>query len=352
MIATRARVSVAFLLAVVALQGSTLEASATAPTVAILPPQDRAGDTAAVATMDRALREALRAYGSVLGSDVTRDALRRLRLRDSGAASPDVLQSLGQDLGAEWLVSTIVHEANPELYPQVTLSVRVYSGETGETVWAGFAGASGLDGRQVLGLGLVEDLAPLVEAVTGALCDEFVLADSDSIEVSALARVGRVALVPLSAPTLAGGTRTAEMVTEAVRARLSASGAELVSPGRTHQAIRRHQDGRWGGITDAARSELREQDAADLVITGAVEGYEVGGGTLAPRPRVAVALRLVDAATGRILWTAWRERDEVKRRLFGLGQSRSAGDAAARVVADLVARLDEESGPLLAVNGR
>jgi hypothetical protein len=39
-----------------------------------------------------------------------------------------------------------------------------------------------------------------------------------------------------------------------------------------------------------------------------VETYDLGGGESEPEPVVAIALRLLDASTGRIRWTGSSER--------------------------------------------
>ena len=311
--------------------------------IAVLPPQDRVGSGPAVEAMSRTLDAELGRYGRVLAPGPTRDALRRLRLRNRDAAPQEQLQRLGKELGAGWLVSATVHDASGELYPNITLSVRVYSGATGEALWAGFAGGSGLDGPRILGLGVLEDLEPLVTAVTRKLLASLP-AQTPAIEATpgAPRSTGRVALVPLSASTVATATRSAETVTEAVRARLLRSGIPLVSAGRVQESIRRYQDGRWGGITREARIDLHDEAGARFVLTGAVEAYDVPGGTLAPRPRVVVAMRLLDAGSGRIVWMDSQEQDEAGPRLFGIGRARSAGEAASRAVETLLARLDDE----------
>jgi len=281
--------------------------------VALLPVQDRAGDQRAALAVEHALRRELALSTRVLDAEGTRDALRRLRMRNANDAPPEALQRVAGELGADWLVAATLHEAGRRGVPSLTVSVRVYRGAGGELFWAGFRGASGLDSRTVLGLGAiytVERLAiPVVERLGKDVAQALDAARGPVAAADpAAAALGSVAVVPLAGLTARDATRNAETVTEAVRAALLQVGAASVSPGCTNEVLRRERLVGWGGIDASARLALRDRCGADAILTGSVELYDMGGAENEPEPRAAIALRLVDAATGRIVWTAAQER--------------------------------------------
>jgi len=317
--------------------------------IALFPTQNRAGDSAAVAVVDQTLRDELSRLGRLIGPEQTRDALRRLRIRNGDRAAPALLQQLGEELAADWLVLATFHDADRRLVPRLTVSARVYAQATGELVWVGFQGGSGIDGRKLLGLGAIQELEGLVPVVVRKLLRNLpgdpreVKATSSGRQRFSGSGLGKVAVVPLAGATARRGTPNAETVTEAMRARLFADGVDLVSPNTSYEALRRLQGGQWGGVTAVTRTALHETAGADTILTGAVEAYAVGGSELEPEPRVAIAMRLLDAATGDILWTGWLERSGWDRGgPFGLGRIYSRGALTENIVETLAQRLDRE----------
>ncbi len=322
-------------------------AAADARAVALFPVQDRAGDPAAAAAVGEALRSELGRLGRLVGPGETRDALRRLRIRNGDRITPQLLRQLGRELAADWLASATLHEADRSLVPGLTLSVRLYSSETGELVFSGFRGESGLDRRKLLGLGVIagiEDLTPLV--ARDLLRDLPLVADGAGAarpREPRRSRLGTVAVVPFTGSTAFQPTLSAEAVTEAVHARLFADGVSVVSPNRLYDVLRRLQGGQWGGVTSQTLAALERTASADTILTGTVETWDLGGGEAEPEPEVAVALRLLEASTGRILWTGASERRGWDGQgLFRRGRVHSRGALTARVIEDLARRLDRD----------
>jgi hypothetical protein len=90
--------------------------------IAVFPTQNRAGDTSAAGTVEEALRVELGRLGRLVGPGETRDALRRLRIRNGDRAAPQLLRQLGDELDAGWLVSSTLHDADRLLVPSLTVS--------------------------------------------------------------------------------------------------------------------------------------------------------------------------------------------------------------------------------------
>jgi len=324
-----------------------LAGSAGAKVIALFPIQNSAGDSAAASSIDQILRFELSKYGSLVGPERIRDELRRLRVRSGDRAAPALLRLLGKELAADWLVSASLHDTERRVVPRLTMSLRVYSSATGELLWVGFRGASGIDRRKVLGLGTIDEMEKLIPFAVRDLLEELPTSAETSPHTGtqedrkSSSRLGKVAVVPFGGSTKQWATRNAGTVTEAVRAQLFRSGVVLVSPNLSHEILRQQQSGRWEGVTARTWTALHADAGADTILTGEVETYEVGGSEFEPRPRVALAMRLLDARTGRILWTGSLERGGWDGQgLLGLGRIRSRGALTARMTEILAGRLE------------
>lgn len=325
------------------------ESGAGATVIALFGVQNAAGDTEAANTVDQSLRFELTKYGSLVGPERTRDALRRLRIRSGDRAAPALLRLLGEELAADWLISVSLHDTERRMVPRLTMSIRIYSSATGELLSMGFRGGSGIDRRKVLGLGMITELERLVPVVVRDLLEELPTIGEtpaparNQNQRKTRSHLGRVAVVPFTGSTKRRPTFNAETVTEAVRAQLQKTGVDLVSPNLTHEILRLQQSGRWEGVAADTRAALHTDAGADTILTGEVEAYELGGSESEPRPRVAFAIRLLDARTGRILWTGALERNGWEgHNLLGLGRIHSRGALTDRMTEILTRRLDKE----------
>ncbi len=338
----------------------------------LLPLNDRVGRPAVAAAVESALAEALAGRHELVDPVRLRAAQRRLRLRDTSQAAPAALGRLGELTGAGWLFSATLHQASENRQsraaraysgtqqavgapldnwgiPQIVLSGRVVRLGGGEPAlgWAGFEAASGLDQRRVLGLGVVVDAELLAADVARRLVAAFEQDPPPAKKGVRPARggylrrpigaVGRVAVVPFHSVTARDATAAGEAVTELVLAVLHDGGAEVVLPGAVNEILRRRGTLLRGEVDAGVRAELSAR-GADLIMTGAVEAWEVRGRGAEPEPRVGLSARLLDADSGAILWWNGQDRRGWDRaRAFGLGRVYAAGALAEEVMESLVA---------------
>jgi len=276
------------------------------PSVAVLM-QDRAGDRVTALALEEALGREIRLQGrELVDPGRARRTLRRLRLRDPDAASPEMLRRLGETLGVDWLVLGTLHDVVRRGTPRVAVSARVYSRQTGELLWAGFESGAGVDHRGAFGLGAKDRPEGLVPVVVKRLVADLEV-DRTTAHGPTLARLGGMAIVPFES-VADEGTPVAATVTEAARATMFRYGARLVSPGCTSEILRRCQEGFWGGVTGETRKELQNKCGADTILTGSVVSYETTGLAQEPEPQVAFDVRILDAGSGRITWVEVLER--------------------------------------------
>lgn len=316
--------------------------------LALAPLDDRQGDRSAAAAAEAAVRDELEAAYDLVAPERLRDAQRRGRIRSVDDATVDELAGLGRETGAGRIVTVTLHQAVRRTVPRIALSARAYDAATGTLVWAGFESTSGLDGRTVLGLGVIDDLDELAARSARRLMGDYLDAVGGRAPRRAIRnrrsagaeRFGRVAVIPLGAAADRAGTNAAETATEALRAVLFRAGFDLASPVHTAEALRELRFTGWGGIDAPSRLALGRALGVDHLITGSVESFEMGGGEEEPEPRVALGLRLLDAATGRIVWTGGGERRGWDAQgPFRTGRTYARGDLAERMIRTAVERL-------------
>ncbi len=285
---------------------------------ALLPLQDRVGDPVLATVVQETLREELESRYSLVDPLRLRDALRRLRLRDLSQASADVLRRLAEDSSVNWFFGATLHMATEtewsratqvfigadiEPIPQIILSARVFrnvtsdpgepGGDRTDVEWAGFVSASGLDRRNVLGLGVVEDPELLAREAARRIVAAFLeptklnpprperggfLREALSVE-----GMGSVAVIPFEGVSDREANVAADTVTQLALSVLHENGVRLVLPGQVNQILRRRGTLLRGEVDAVTRAALREE-GVNLILTGTVENWDLttaGGGARA-----------------------------------------------------------------------
>ncbi len=350
----------------------------------LLPLHDRVGNPQVAAVVEEALGQALAEGHELIDPIRLRDAQRRLRLRDTSQAGPATLARLGELTAAGWLFSATLHQASENRasraaraytgttsaggVPQIVLSGRVIrlngdreraapeAREPAILGWAGFEAASGLDRRRLLGLGVVADPELLARDVARRLIEAFEQGRPDAAKEGArrparggylrrpIDAGGTIAVVPFHSVTARDATVAGETVTDLALAVLHGNGAghkwNIMLPGLVNEILRRRGTLLRGEVDAEVRAELREH-GADLIMTGAVEAWEVRRGA-EPEPRVGLSARLLDAESGAILWWNGQDRRGWDRsRALGLGRIHASGALAEEVMESLVASFME-----------
>jgi len=332
------------------LLGIVLElAPATASTVGLVPLQDRTGEPRAAAAVHSEIRRGLGQREDLTDPVTMRNNLRRLRVRDLRQASSETVREIATGVGADYLVSVVLHEAWRDGVPRLTLTARAYLGDTGEPFWEGMESASGYDRRGVLGLGEVYTTGAMAQWVVGRLVEAFFTFSEplgspppSTSKLSGTEALGTLAIIPFEGLTADRATANAEAVTEVVRTVAFRYGMRLVSPNCVAQALRQQRILSWGGAPVWARRALEEGCGADTILTGTVEAFEINEGGAGPEPRVALSMRLLNAHTGELIWSHGVERDAAKHPgLFATRRVYSLGNLTERLTEALTDRLLE-----------
>jgi hypothetical protein len=327
--------------ATIALAAST--SAAAAETAALLPVRRAARRPEVEQQVERALVVELAARVELADADRTRDALRRRRLRSPDGADAEALRAVAAELEARWLIAAAVHEAPVGPAPELTLSARLYDGASGRLVWTGFVGANGLDGERLLGIGRLDTYDQLAEHAVAELLAPLATGGTGLEPPPAVAgaeRLGTVAIVPFTATLATDGLEVSLTATESLREILARHGARLAEPACVRTGLRQAGGDRWGELTAEAREAIRVACGADHLLTGSIERWEIAGSGTAPEPVLAVAIRLLDATEGRILWTGSLEGGGWDRPgPFGLHRVYARGEWLERLLERIIRNL-------------
>ncbi len=313
----------------------------------LLPVQDLAGNPRAAVVVEDELRARLSEHHTLANAATVRDALRRLRIRDSGSIPPAVLDRLAGELGAGAFFSATLHRASGGDVPEVTLSGRGVGADRPTLAWAGFEAASGLDEARWLGLGRVRDLETLVRQAVRRLVRDFdgerhaprrgvpSVKGAVLVDPRPISGLGVVAVIPFDVAADAPGA--GEMATALALAVLFRHGAALAAPGAVEEVLRQRGTLLRGEIDGLTRAALRAAGQAGAFFTGTVEECALESGGPDPEPRAAIAARLIEAGSGRILWTAGLERRGRDREgAFELRRVRATGALLEEIMESLV----------------
>jgi hypothetical protein len=325
--------------------------------MALMPVRDLTGDPVSVQVLKQALWAELSLQYELADSVQLRDALRRLRIRDARSVAPEMLRRVADELGVDWVFIATLHRCALEPMPMVTVSAQVMHRGEQRLVWAGFESLTAMDEVGLLGRGWVGDLDTLEQMAAAKLAAGFTWRGNPAqraprpasrlfrrlaLDVEA---AGTIAVLPFEGTTGVGATNTGLMATDLAYAALWRQGATLALPGAVAELLRGAEATILGILDHSTRSRLAGELDADLLFTGTVETFEFIQQGAEPEPAVALAVRIIEPRTGRLLAHGGAEREGWDRqRLFRRGRVHSPERLAQLIMESLVADLGEKGG--------
>lgn len=275
--------------------------------------------------------------------------LHRERIRHLDSLPAPKIAALLEELDAEAAVLGAIltwEAAGPE--PRVALSARMV-GRDGRTLWSGLAGLSAAETERAFGLGRAPDVTALSRRVISRLLETLPQGRPGSLRREEgggdLPRVYRsretpgaalrICLLPLENRT--EERESPRVVEEILQHRLGERpGLTVVPPADLRGAI---VAAGLRAPSLLSRDQLRSLSTGvgtSLFLRGAILGFGAGpgGGGI---PEVELHLTLLDAESGRTLWSGIHRRSGLDYEgLLGLGAVREPAALAGRVVAELV----------------
>lgn len=252
------------------------------------------------------------------------------RIRNTGRLSQVQLAALRRETGADVaLVGTVAIFNDSPTNPQWGLVARLLAADSSAIAWTASAGLTGDDFTRALGLGTITSAERLAEETVKALLGDLPRAS----EALALRRPWRLPLPRWLGPRAAYRSPTldsdpprrvavlpfenaserkgaARIVTDVLTSVLVRQGRfEVVESGSVSEALVAIGAAPFGNLTFETLADLRKKIEFDAVILGTVYSYSEGikpGATTSPQ--VTFDARMLDAASGRVLWMAERSR--------------------------------------------
>jgi len=325
--------------------------------MALLPVRDLTGDPISAEVLEQALRDQLAAEFQLAEPGRLRDTLRRWRIRDVRSVAPERLGRVADELGVEWMFAVTLHRCHLEPLPMVTVSAQVMRRGERELVWAGFQSVTAMDEVGLLGRGWLGDLDLLEQKAALRLAASFIGRERYGGRPPRPARklfrhqaldlgsAGTIAVLPFGGATGVGAGNAGLMATDLAYAVLWRRGATVALPGAVDDQLYLLDAGVRSGLDGPGRASLAAGLDASLLFTGTVETFEFLQQSAEPEPVVALAVRLIEASTGRLLAHGGAEREGWDRqRLFGRGRVHSPERLTELIMESLVADLGEKGG--------
>jgi TolB-like protein len=304
--------------------------------VAVLPFAMRGGTAGAWARVAAALGEALAARGvaPVDAARVERE-LRARRLRDLSLLTRAEIAGLAEALGAERLLLGVVYRFDEIEPPAVSLSARLLDPRSLALEASAFVSVEGRSLLGPLGSGGPVSADRALREAARRLADALAAPRGGPAFRRRAPRLSVLAPAPATfvSSRLAGRPVTSVVVLPfrnlsrepgagQAAAELGSWCLHALSPVvvlDAGDATRRLLGGGWRTGMPVGRPEVQRlgrEPAADAVLMGSVERWEEGDASGLRPPEIGLSLRLLDAATGDILWMAEHERHGSQTRTF------------------------------------
>lgn len=327
--------------------------------IAVLPLDNLSGHPADTNELREMLREALESAGLSLLDDASlAEFLAKHRIRWTGGLSQDQSDALVRETGARAALVTSLDVLDDTQPPRIALSARLIAGGASPRVaWVDRVSLAGDDAPGFLSLGLVDDIAVLVERAVDAL------ASSLARDLAAPAREGlkapggrfrprrwyrsphldltgaapaRIAVLPFLDES--GRRRAGEIVSLLVVRHLGAApGIEVLEPGVVRDTLLQSRIIMEGGLSVPQTEVLHSLLQADYVVTGTVTEFREFAGVTGS-PLVEFTVRVIDARTSQAVWSSisYNQGDD-RVVFFGCGRVRSASALASEMARQVVA---------------
>jgi TolB-like protein len=305
--------------------------------VAVLPFMERGVEAGAWAALRPAVEEALRARRLELAErETVAAALRRHRLRDTTLLTRAETRELAMELRVDRLLLGSVYRADGEPEPAVSLLGWLVDPDRGVIEGMAFVAVWRRSFRRLLG-GADADVARVAGEASSRLAASLLSGPRGGARVKAeeLLKVSALAPSPNSfvSPTLAGralrrvavlpfrnqtprpgaGQAASELTTWCLHA---AAPLAIVEAGEASRLLLARGWRTGAPVSEREVRALGTELGVDAVLMGSVERWESGGMGGEHPPRVALTMRLLDAADGAILWASEHERRGDETRLF------------------------------------
>lgn len=318
--------------------------------VAVLPFTNYSGEPAALTEVMPLVQEQLqRRAADLVDPASVSAALRGNRIRNTSELASSEMLTLAAELNARYLlIGTIDRYSETDSVAEVAVSARLLDAASSSVAWAGWESKHFDPRPRFLKIGGAGHADILAQQVTRQLFQDFAYARParDRVVRGLLLNGKRQPAVPcrkVAVVTFGNESPTnfaGNLIAGALLAALYRRGFELVDPGRVREVMLAERNVMQGEISVDLLRRCREELQADFVLTGTVSRFETAPDEAGDAPSIAVDARLIDAASGSLVWgrSLTREgRDSAG--LFDIGYCHGLTPLCMRLARTLVATL-------------
>lgn len=287
--------------------------------------------------------------------DSLRKVMRSQRLRMTGAIDSRYAARLRELIGVDLLLTGAIDIYTPQENPEVGVTLRLFDCRTSRIVWASGVAVSGADFAGAFGIGRTKSISALSTRAINQLFEQFPL-DRNGLEriaptVSAaprntdqpaVAAGARVVVIPFD--NFSDQQHAGDIASDLFLVELWRRGFCPVEPGDITAALTELRTLPRGEISAEAAAYLRDKFQADVIATGSIYQFVPGRGALGESlPQLELGLRLIDAATGKLLAAVSSTRaGDDSELFFGAGRCYSIGKLTEKGLRDDWKRLSKQ----------
>ena len=309
--------------------------------VGLIPFVNYSGSNEAVDSLMPLIESQLQQHGfTLIPHDTLRDLMRHQRMRMMGMITSRDAKVLRETLHLDYLITGSFDFFTPQANPEVGLSIRIFDCQNLQVVWAGSHAATASDYTKLFGLGRVKSISVLAHRVIDELFAEFpftngpvlssrkttlaAIAKGDSLLTKSTSPE-RVAIVTFD--NNSGEIRAGEIASTLLLSELWKQNLQLVELGDVQQLLTELRTVPRGEITFEEASQIHDKLGASLIVTGSIYKFSsVSISEAGSVPEVEISMRLINAATGRIIASGsiYRSGGDSEK-FFGTGIKYSLG---------------------------
>jgi TolB-like protein len=326
-------------------------ASGTAePVLAVLPLVNLTQRSAAVRVAKTEIHRQLTLRGiEFLSDDELRPTLRKHRIRSRSGLTESDIGAIREATNVSHLLLGSVDFFEDARNVEMGLSLRLLNAASLGISRAASFSATGEDFEGLFGVGRIDSVDALAAEVVGRLFEELeepVRARKKPEGVGQLET--RIVIVPfddLSNRRYAGAVISNLLLSQLVR-----EGFAVAEPGLIKAIFLESNLVPRGEIDHTIRGRIVEAYYPDFIVTGTVATFETRrGSSTAAVPKLELNARILDAVSGRILWSMDDERAGTDSQKFlGIGRRLSLGQVTNDSLHDVLEQIEREEKKIIA----
>jgi len=331
------------------------------PRIAVLPVENLSGTAAPLKEMGQIFIRRLEEQGiEVLAPNALEDMMARHRIRYTGGIDRETAQAFRDEAGTEGVLITSLELYSNLIPPKIALTSRLVETGPDPTIrWIEAVGLAGDDSPGILGLGLVEEMPPILDKALQALSDSLfahlsgqrsgrvpqrerrfepkIWYQSPTLDPGKEYRLAVLPFVNLSDRKYAGEI----MRLHFVRHLVTSGNYNVIEPGVVRQELLTSRMIMEEGLSLAQADVMFSGLDAGLLLMGKVIDYQDFQGAFG-NPKVDFSVQLIERKDREVVWSSnSHNQGDVLVSIFDWGRLRTAHVMASKMVQSICQMWEE-----------